>query len=65
VAGCARCGEVFASRSAFDKHQSEAGSVCNPPGERGLILVEKTYAGERWLMWACPPPANFPAGWKI
>lgn len=62
--GCTGCDELFTSLSAFDKHhtlrpEAEGGGViCYEPESVGLVLREKTIAGEVWTMWGWPPPED-------
>jgi len=59
--GCSSCGEVFTSLTAFDQHQKRAygtsePTICCDPAERGLVLRERTVAGETWTLWGSPGP---------
>ena len=51
---CAKCGELFTSRTGFDMH-FRRGYRCGNPERRGLVLVEQTDKyGTVWELWAKP-----------
>ena len=51
---CPRCGELFSSKTSFDKHK-RPNFGCYKPEKRGLILVDDTDKyGTVWQIWANP-----------
>jgi len=46
---CPKCGELFTSITAFNKHK-RPNFGCYNPEKRGLILVDQ----KGWLLWANP-----------
>lgn len=46
---CPRCGELFTSITAFNKHK-RSNFGCYKPEKRGLVLVDQ----KGWLLWANP-----------
>lgn len=51
---CAACWHVFSNPGAFDKHQtqSETGTVCHDPADKGMGIVRTTTDGHP--VWGQP-----------